>query len=257
VFNPQSGVGPAPYRYEEIWPPMKKIVIEKEIFERFPTFMRGIIVVAGADNLSRNEKIERLLAQEIKSREGQNLIENKEVSEWDNVHRQFGSNPNKFPPSIKSLLKRISKGGEIPFINSAVALFNYISIKYLVPCGGDDTEKIEGNLRLGIAKGVETFVPLGETEQENPQAGEVIYFDDGTLHVMCRKWNWRNGDFTKITPETKKMIINIDGVAPMPRETIIAARDELMGLLSTHCRAVVTADLLDKNNPELDLPGFD
>jgi len=65
-----------------------------------------------------------------------------------------------------------------------VALFNYISIKYLIPCGGDDVDKIEGNLHLGFAKGDEWFVALGSEEKENPRPGEVIYFDDKTLKVI-------------------------------------------------------------------------
>lgn len=232
---------------------MKKIIIDKEIFEKHPTFTRGIIIVNSIENNSENEKIRQLLRQEINNKIGQNLAENDFVKAWDETHRQFGSNPNKFPPSIKSLLKRIEKGGEIPFINSVVALFNYISIKYLIPCGGDDVAKIEGNLRLGIAKGNENFIPLGSENKENPEAGEVIYFDDKTLNVMCRKWNWRNGDFTKITPETKKIVINLDGIAPVQQSLVEKARDELANLLIEHCRAELKADLINKDKTEIEL----
>lgn len=232
---------------------MKKIVVDEEIFEKFPDFIRGIIVVSDIKNSPENEKIRELLNNEIKDKTGQNLTEHEFVKAWDKAHEKFGSNPNKFPPSIKSLLKRIGKGGEIPFINSVVALFNYISIKYLIPCGGDDIEKIEGNLRLGFAKGNEIFTPLGSEEKETPEAGEVIYFDDKTLNVMCRRWNWRNGDFTKITPKTKKMVINIDGINPVPQSLIEKARDELAGLLVEHCQAEVMTSLFNKNNKEIAL----
>lgn len=232
---------------------MKKIIIEREIFEKYPDFIRGIIVVNGIENLSENEKVRKLLNQEIKNKTGQNLIESDFVKTWDRVHQQFGSNPNKFPPSIKSLLKRIQKGGEIPFINSVVALFNYISIKYLIPCGGDDVDKIEGDLKLGFAKGDEVFIPLGSEEKESPEIGEVIYFDDKTSNAMCRRWNWRNGDFTKITPQTKKMVINIDGIGPADREIIETARNELANLLIKHCQAKITLDLLNKDKSEIEL----
>ncbi len=232
---------------------MKKIIIEPEIFERFPNFKRGIIVVSDIKNAVSNPEIERFLNEEIRHKAGRNSVEYEFVKAWADVYLKFGSNPNKFPPSIKSLLKRIEKGGSIPFINSVVALFNYISIKYLVPAGGDDVEKIEGNLRLGFAKGKEFFTPLGGEISETPEMGEVIYFDDKTLNVMCRRWNWRNGDFTKITTETKEIVINVDGIGPVSKRLIEEARDELMKLLVERCEAKAIADFLDKNKREVEV----
>jgi DNA/RNA-binding domain of Phe-tRNA-synthetase-like protein len=146
---------------------------------------------------------------------------------------------------VKSLLKRVQKGKPLPFINCVVAAFNYISLKYLVPCGGDDVSKIEGNLTLGLATGQEVFVPLGGGEPEHPEPGEVIYYDDATLNVMCRKWNWRNGDFTKITEDTKRIVINVDGVGPIPEEVIVSARDDLAEILQNECAASLMVDFLD------------
>ncbi|MFH0803782.1 MAG: phenylalanine--tRNA ligase beta subunit-related protein [Candidatus Tagabacteria bacterium] len=230
---------------------MKKIIIGPEIFERFPDFKRGIIVVRDIENAVSNPEIERLLNEEIRQKTGRNSVEHEFVKAWGDVYLKFGSNPNKFPPSIKSLLKRIEKGGSIPFINSVVALFNYISIKYLVPAGGDDVEKIEGNLRLGFAKGNEFFTPLGSEIKETSEAGEVIYFDDKTLNVMCRRWNWRNSDFTKITPETKEIVINVDGIGPVSQSLIEEARDEMAKLLIEYCKAALAVDLLNREKNEI------
>lgn len=91
---------------------MKKIVVDEEIFEKFPDFIRGIIVVSDIKNSPENEKIRELLNNEIKDKTGQNLTEHEFVKAWDKAHEKFGSNPNKFPPSIKSLLKRIGKGAK-------------------------------------------------------------------------------------------------------------------------------------------------
>lgn len=232
---------------------MRKVIIDPEIFVQFPDFKRGIIVVKDIENALGNKRIKKPLNKEIEKRMKEDLIEHPFVKAWDEAHLKFGSNPNKFPPSIKSLLKRIKKGGGFPFINSVVALFNYISIKYLIPCGGDDVGKIEGNLHLGFAKGNEWFVALGSEEKENPQLGEVIYFDDKTLKVMCRRWNWRNGDFSKITENTKRMVINIDGIGAVPQSIIEEARDELAKLLIERCKAELTTDLLNRNNREIEI----
>jgi DNA/RNA-binding domain of Phe-tRNA-synthetase-like protein len=232
---------------------MRKIVVDQEIFDRFPDFKRGLIIVNDVKNALSDDVISTTLHGEIQKKMGANLLENDFVKAWDSVYLRLGSNPNKFPPSIKSLLKRVAKSGGFPFINSIVALFNYVSIKYLIPCGGDDVEKIEGNLRLGLSKGNETFIPLGSESKETPDAGEVIYFDDMTLNVMCRRWNWRNGDFTKILETTKRLVINIDGIAPVPRSVIESARNELASLLVDRCDAKLTVDLLDVDRKTIDI----
>jgi DNA/RNA-binding domain of Phe-tRNA-synthetase-like protein len=232
---------------------MRRIVIDQEIFDRFPDFRRGLIIVSDVENALFDDVISATLNGEIQQKVGLNLLDNEFVKSWDSVYLKLGSNPNKFPPSIKSLLKRVAKSGGFPFINSIVALFNYVSIKYLIPCGGDDVQKIEGNLRLGPSKGNEMFIPLGSESKETPDAGEVIYFDDKTLNVMCRRWNWRNGDFTKILETTKRFVINIDGIAPVPRSVIESARDELAALLVDRCSAKVSTDLLDVNRKTIEI----
>ena len=232
---------------------MRQIIVDQEIFDRFPNFKRGLIIVSHVENGLSDETISKILNAEIEERTGVNLLDHEYVKAWDSVYTNLGVNPNKFPPSIKSLLKRVVKSGGFPFINSIVALFNYISITYLIPCGGDDTDKVEGNLRLGISKGNEIFVPLGSMASETPVPGEVIYFDDKTLNVMCRRWNWRNGDFTKIQESTTRLVINIDGIDSVPRSVIEKARDELAELLTRQCRAKLTTDLLDVNRRIADI----
>ena len=232
---------------------MRKIIIEKEIFDRFPGFKRGLVIVEDIENARENENIEKLLDKEIERRAKEHNIEHKFIKAWDEIHRGFGSNPNRFPPSIKALLKRIEKGAKIPFINSVVASFNYISLKYLIPCGGDDIAKVKGNLHLGFASGNELFTPLGKDEIEHPDQGEVIYYDDEALTVMCRKWNYRNGDFTKVTEESKKIVINIDGAGVVPESLIIEARDELAQLLKEQAKAKLSTDLLTKEKNELEI----
>ncbi len=232
---------------------MRKVVIEGEIFEKFPDFKRGIVLVKDAQNHSSNERINALLKGEVEEKSGKDLLSEDSVKAWEEAHRKFGSNPNKFPPSIKALLKRVEKGSDLPFINSVVALFNYISVKYFIPCGGDDAEQVKGNFRLGFANGKEHFIPLGGKDPERPFEGEVIYYDDESLNVMCRRWNWKNGENTKISERTRDMIINIDGIGSITSDTTKKARDEIAYFLEKECGAKVRVDLLEKEKGEIHL----
>lgn len=114
-------------------------------------------------------------------------------------------------------------------------------------------DKIEGNLQLGFSNGNEVFIPLGGSEPENPIIGEVIYFDDKTLNVMCRRWNWRNGDFTKITENSKQIVINIDGIGTVSKAMVETARDELAKLLIEQCNAQIKTGIIDKYSREIEL----
>ncbi len=230
---------------------MKAIIMKDEIFEKFPNFTRGVIICENIDNEKESLKIKDLLTKEIENKRG--VVNHSNIEEWDKAHREFGSNPNKYPPSVKSLIKRVSKGKNIPFINNLVALFNYISLKYIIPCGGDDLDKIEGNLVLGFSNGDERFIPLGGDKEESPEKGEVIYFDDKTKMVMCRRWNWRNGDFSKIGKDIKRAVINIDGIGKIDKELIIRAGEELKTILENETGAKIRFEIIDKDNRRVEI----
>ena len=232
---------------------MKKIVIADEIFERFPEFYRGIIVVKDVMNQKSYKRVRKLLKKEIDNQAELDTNSDARILAWNDAHKKFGSDPETYPPSIKALLERIKPNRDLPFINSVVALFNYISLKYVMTCGGDDVEQIAGNLVLGLADGSEKFLPLGSDEEESPVPGEVIYYDDASKNVMCRRWNWRNGAKTKIEVDTKRIVINLDCLPPMSRETANQARDELAELLKEHCQADLEVSALHAEQRELEI----
>ncbi len=132
---------------------MKKIIIKDEIFELFPEFYRGIVLVKDISNLKSNKRIRKILKKEIERQVDIDELKDPRILAWNEAHRRFGSDPDTYLPSTTHLLKSMRPNRALPFINSLVALFNYISLKYLTPCGGDDVDRVEGNLALGISDG--------------------------------------------------------------------------------------------------------
>jgi DNA/RNA-binding domain of Phe-tRNA-synthetase-like protein len=232
---------------------MKKIIITDRLFDLFPDFYRGIVVVKDIANQKSDKRIRRMIKKEIDRQVDIDQMKDPRILAWNEAHRKFGSDPETYLPSIAYLLKSMRPNRALPFINSVVALFNYISLKYLTPCGGDDVERVEGNLVLGFSDGTEQFIPLGEEIAEHPLAGEVIYFDDHSKNVMCRRWNWRNGEVTKITPESKKIVLNIDCLPPASPDMGNEATDELAELLKLHCRAELETTYVDAGRREVDI----
>ena len=222
------------------------IEVSVQVFSDFPDFRRGIVFADGLDNHGASAELEALLRQAIdeRARAPVDFAADPRVLAWTEAHRKFGSNPNKFPPAHLSLLKRVQRpDARLPFISKVVAVMNICSLEAVTPVGGDDVTS--GRLELRRAAGSERFSPLGEPDtQEHPVAGEVIYVVAETDEVMCRRWNWRNGHATRITEETRRIIMNIDGLGPGCEAHVTATRDRVAELLVRHCGARVRTGLL-------------
>lgn len=146
------------------------------------------------------------------------------VAPWRNAYAKFGVKPSKYRSSIESMM-RSAQSGRLRSINPLVDLYNTISLRYLLPVGGEDLAKIEGDVRLTRARGDEHFVPLGAAAPEPPPLGAVIYCDDAG--VICSCWNWREAERTMLTPETTDAVLVIESVPPLDPEAARLAIDDL------------------------------
>jgi len=235
-----------------------RFLIEAGVFELFPQYCRGLVVAAGFDNSRYCPEIERMLReQEAKVRLNSEIdpATHPRLQAWKQAYLQFGANPNKFTPSIVFLVKQVKAGKPMRSISPLVDAFNVISLKYLVPSGGDDLDAVNSDLNLGRAAGDETFAPLFKPDEtERPEPGEVILVDRQSKKVLCRRWNWRNANFSKIAPQTKNVAINIDGMIPaISRSEIEQAAEELKGLLLRCGGGAVSLHYLDARNPEAEV----
>ncbi len=232
---------------------MAEIRIQPEIFETYPTFRRGIVIARHLDNQGQSSELEDQLGRAIEqaARQPIDLKTDPLAAAWTEAHRQFGSNPNKFPPAHCALLKRVQKpGARIPFISKVVAIMNISSIEAHMPVGGDDVIRAAGSLELRYADGSERFTPLGKPDHsEHPKAGEVIYVVPESKEVMCRRWNWRNGHTTRIAEDTRVMVMNIDGLGADSEARAVATRDRVARMLEKYGQAEVTTTLLSAEQP--------
>jgi len=232
-----------------------KDIVSRQVLERFPDYVRGVVIARGVDNSGEKQGLVELLRGVVqKATQDESLLDIKNqprIAPWRQAYTSFGTNPNKFYCSIESLGRRARRGDQLPYINTLVALFNYFSLKHIVPSGGDDLDSAEGDLRLTLARGDEPFTPLGAEAIEYPPPGEVIYVDN--TKVMCRRWNWRQGDQTKLTPATSNVAINVDCLPPVSKDEAKAITAELAGLVREFCGGDVKYFLLDATNSEVEI----
>ncbi len=233
--------------------PNMHFLIDPKVLADHRDMAIGVIVATNVDNTGQ-QTAALLRAQEEEVRKSTTLETFKDhphLQVMHEIHRSFGNNPNKFPPSAQALIKRVVKGGQLPSINPLVDLYNVISLRYVVCAGAEDTDLCEGDVRLAYAEGTEQFLPLGEAAEDPPVKGELVYKDD--KGVICRKLNWREGDRTKITNNSKNAIIVVEGFPPLTKEKLQSILEELAQLVQQYCKAQTRIAILDKEQPTFEL----
>lgn len=147
--------------------------------------------------------------------------------------------------SIEAMASRILKGHILGSINPLVDIYNVICLKNLVTCGGEDIDKIEGDMVLCFAKGDEEFIPLGEEENKPPKEGELIYRDD--KGAVVRGWLWREADRTKITENTKNALLYMELIDENRKEEFRKIVKDLEELVIQELGGQCKSAIIDKN----------
>ncbi|MGB9921050.1 MAG: B3/4 domain-containing protein [Moorellales bacterium] len=229
--------------------------IAGEVFSVLPTVCFGVVVGEGIVQDGRGEQPLTLLRQATGwVRERLAVVKPKEypaLVPYREAFRQLGFNPNKFLNSIEALVTRVVKGNELPDINPVVNLANAVSLRYLVPMGAHDLDRLVGDIEVRFSRPGERFTPFGEIEAEEVEPGELVYAD--AEEVRTRRWIWRQGAKAMITPASTRVFFPIDGFEDANREAVLAAREELAHLLVELFQARVKTFYLNRDHPEADL----
>jgi DNA/RNA-binding domain of Phe-tRNA-synthetase-like protein len=227
--------------------------VSPELFARYPGYVRGVVVVTNAVNLEGPiDEVARMLKKtQAALRERTDLDDHPNIAAWRAAYSAFGAKPSKHPSSIEAMVKRVRKGGELPYINTLAAVCNIVSLKNIITVGGHDVGVCTEPLWLGFAQGDETFTPFGTTEVEQPEPGEVVYLSGKT--VLCRRWTWRQAEFTKLTRQTTHVAINIDGLPPVTRGQVEAICQELATLTRMYCAATAECKYLAEETPSIEV----
>ena len=231
-----------------------KFKIDPKIFEKFEGFNLGLIIAKGVNNKGITEDVQSKIREQEKEIKVKYNIETlpqvPKIDAWKKAYAIFGGEPKKNRSSIENLYKLVLNGIELRQINKLVDCYNFISLKYTLPAGGEDINKMKGDIVLTFAGASEAPVLLlGEKEAHSPHNGEVIYKDD--ISAICRRWNWREADRTKLTEETKNCVLVIEGLPPVTKKDVEAAIKELKDMVQKHCGGKIDYAILDKSKTEV------
>lgn len=233
-----------------------KLIIADTIFDDFPKLVLGAVILHDIDNTQNRPEIIDMLRQAeaaLPAKFGSTpVIEHPYIAPWREAYRKFGAKPKDYPSSIENLTRRVLGGTVLRHVNNLVSIYNIISLRYVLPLGGEDMDKVVGDVFLTRAGNAEPAVCLlGEKEARPPHTGEIIYKDD--LGAICRRWNWKEADRTKLTEDTRNAFLIIESLPPVPRITVETAIRELADLIKQYCGGTISTALLDKDARELQL----
>ncbi|HFE9682747.1 TPA: B3/4 domain-containing protein [Clostridium perfringens] len=231
---------------------MKKFIIEDDFWELFPNAKIGIITCNGIDNTIKDEnQYKNMLSQGEKEAlthlPNEEFSSNEVIKVWRDAFKKFKTKKGA-RSSIEALLKRVSTGKGLGTINPLVDIYNSISLKYAMPCGGEDMDKFIGNIRLTKATGDESFITLGSDKSEPPYEGEIVYKDDEG--AICRCWNWRESVRTMLTEDTKNAFLCIELVDENREKEFENALKELSQLVEENLGGKSEISILHINNKE-------
>ena len=219
--------------------------VAPEVFELRPDFVCLLLAVDGLPCGGSSDYSRRLLAEVSREAVEHTSGDHPHVAAWHEAYRAFGSKPQRARPSVDALLRRVSAG--LPQVNQVVDLYNAVSVRYLIPIGGEDADTYQGPPRLVRATGDEPFPTFrdGELVEEPPSPGEVVWRDDAG--VTCRRWNWRQCVRTRITEESDRGFFVLERLDPLPLEALHAAGEELARHVTTLApHALVRTRLLSR-----------
>jgi DNA/RNA-binding domain of Phe-tRNA-synthetase-like protein len=233
-----------------------KLSVNPQIFSSFDNPRIAVTVAKDVNNqadISLFQPQLTELAKKLEEQYGNHTISQlPNIAAWREAYRVFGVKAKDYPSSIEALYKRVTRGGSVSGINPLVDIYNYISLKYMLPAGGEDTSKMQGDLWLTYATANEKPVTvLGKDEMQAPEEGEVIYKDnEGTI---CRRWNWREVARTILTADTKNCILVLEALNPVTNKELEQAQQELGELVQKYCGGTVEHFKLSASNPTISL----
>ncbi len=229
--------------------------IHPAVFEKFPGYVRGVVVAHDVTNgASPAELLALLRAEEAALRTRltlEHILEHPRIQAWRDVYRAIGIRPAEYRPSPEALARRVLRGDALPAINTLVDIGNLISLRHLVPAGGHAIDKLTQDIALRPAAGSEDFVALGSDVLEHPEAGEFI-FVEGSV-VLTRRWVWRQSQHTLTLPDTRAIEFNIDALPVVPAAEVKEICAAVIELVQRFCGGHARAEILSADNPRIRL----
>jgi DNA/RNA-binding domain of Phe-tRNA-synthetase-like protein len=231
-----------------------RYTIDKSVFELNKDIKFGILVgedIVNSDTSPADEerlrKAESKMRQDIKPEELRSLHN---VEMYRDVMTKSGINPNKYPPSVEAMFKRIIKGGQLPKINALVDLCNAVSIENGISLGGHDLRDMHEDLEVRYSRKGDIFLPFGAESYEDVPEGELVFTSGNVVQTL--KWVWRQSELGKLTNDSNNVFFQLVGFEYCEGSTLKNAMDHIEKLVIDRFKGRVKRYVVDIDNPSIE-----
>lgn len=150
------------------------------------------------------------------------------------LHDKAGVKRRKNIPASINLIKLLVKnGGEMPFINTAVDIYNILSLESRLSLGAHNIDAVSGDVTLRFTDGSEKYIPLGQTEPVPVAACEYCYCDDDN-EVLCRL-EVRQVNKTKVDESCRNVFYIVQGNEAVSDALLIGTAQRIIDTTSEFC----------------------
>ena len=106
--------------------------------------------------------------------------------------KEMGLQPSTFRSSVESLVRRSLRNGKVPTTGlETIDLYNFASLRFVIPVGAVDLDKISEPITLRFARTSDTYEPLAGRSAEFPLHDRVLVYATGdtvlTYGLNCRE----------------------------------------------------------------------
>lgn len=227
-----------------------KFSIHQDIIDLLPARLCGVVVLTGINNKSASKEPYALLKQVMDEIQKKDIEAIDEIQEWNQAFETLRINPNKFPPSIVAMVKRLSKGNDLPSVNAVVDLYNTVTLKKMIPMGGYDLDKVTDDMEIRFTEPKDRFLPMGKKEAEEVSTGEAVFVSGHT--VMASNFAWRQDDIHKVTENTTNVLLRVESLKGS-KEELKETLDEVARLIQKYCGGEFKTYIVGADNPSVDL----
>ncbi|MDG4501613.1 B3/4 domain-containing protein [Streptococcus suis] len=234
---------------------MSQFIIDSSFWNLFPDAKIGVLLLKDykTPTQSPDELVKLLeesngIAQKFLTED--TFSENEVIRTYRQAYQKFKTKKGA-RSSIEALLKRSASERPVSTISPLVDIYNAASLRFGLPCGAEDLDTFVGNLQLTVTEGGDEFYLIGDETNNPTLPGEVCYKDD--KGAICRCFNWRDGERTMITDETKNAFLVMELVNSDRVEDLENALDFISQQAEKFLGVVPEKYLLDCNTPTMEL----
>ncbi|HEM3527823.1 TPA: B3/4 domain-containing protein [Streptococcus suis] len=234
---------------------MSQFVVDSSFWSLFPDAKIGVLLLKdyktpaqSPDELVKLLEESNEIAQKFLTED--TFSENEVIQTYRQAYQKFKTKKGA-RSSIEALLKRSASDRPVSTISPLVDIYNAASLRFGLPCGAEDIDTFVGDLHLTVTEGGDEFYLIGDENNNPTLPGEVCYKDD--KGAVCRCFNWRDGERTMITDETKNAFLVMELVNSDRVEDLENALDFISQHAEKFLGVVPEKYLLDRDTPAIAL----